>query len=164
MDRVDKWARDWKNRVVDWDCFVYLELDLFMEGVTGKASCTKLVKEILREQKPLNSAMVIQHEDVRAILVALQTVTSPSKRARVREQKPDLGSGVREGEVCSIDYIGIIWGQWTWKLGRRVIERRGVFYNSRFVAHPVFPTPANVSCIVQQLRLKIVGLRRTGKN
>ena len=60
-------------------------------------------------------------------------------------------------------------GQGVWDLGlellgRRVIERRGVFYNSRFVAHPVFPTPANVSCIVQKLRLKIVGLRRTGKN
>ena len=51
-------------------------------------------------------------------------------------------------------------------LGRRVIERRGVFYKSRFVAHPVFPTPADVSCIVQKLRLKIVGfgLRRTSKN
>ena len=50
------------------------------------------------------------------------------------------------------------------QLGRRVIERRGVFYSSRFVAPPVFPTPANVSCTVQRLRKKIVGLRRTGKN
>ena len=59
---------------------------------------------------------------------------------------------------------GLLRGLYRELLGRRVIERRGVFYHSRFVAHPVFPTPANVSCIVQKLRLKIVGLRRTGKN
>ena len=91
----------------------------------------------------------------------------PTIRSFCRPHRSVLGGGGVGALVLAFEHLPL--PDKTWRLaypelhGQRVIERRGVFYIFRFVAHPVFPTPANVSCIVQKLRLKIVGLRRSGK-